>query len=172
MTDMDKIKTAFERNAEALAIRPGIGQGTAVTRVRVQQDMTCEIEDGPWKLVADMAGKHGGNNEGPNPGVYGRAALGSCLAIGYIRWAAKLGVPLTGVEVEVQADYDARGEYAIADIPADYTEIRYVVSIESPAGEEQILQVLDQADAHSSFYDIFARPQKLKREVRINARKI
>jgi len=167
MIDTDKIKTAFERNAEALTLRPGIGQGTAVTRVLVREGMTCEIEDGAWKLVADMAEKHGGNNEGPNPGVYGRAALGSCLAIGYVRWAAKLGVPLSKLEVEVQADYDARGEFAVADIPADYTEIRYVVSIESPAVEEQILQVLDQADAHSSFYDIFARPQKLKRELRI-----
>lgn len=170
MSDSNKIKTAFERNAEALALRPGIGQGTAVTRARVIEGMTCEIEDGPWKLRVDMAEKHGGENKGPNPGVYGRAALGSCLAIGYVRWAAKLGVPLSGVEVEVQADYDARGEYAIVEMPADYSEIRYIVSIESPAPEEQVLKVIEQADAHSSFYDIFNRPQKLVRQVRIKGK--
>jgi len=35
----------------------------------------------------------------PTPGVLGRAALGSCLAIGYMMYAAKTGVPLAGLEV-------------------------------------------------------------------------
>lgn len=167
MTDIDKIKTAFERNAKALTLRPAIGQGTAVTKVRVREGLTCEIEEGPWTLVADMGEKHGGNNAGPNPGVFGRAAFGSCLVMGYVRWAAKLGVPLSNIEVEVETDYDARGEFGIADVPADYTEIRYTVSIESPAPKEHILRVLDTADAHSSYYDVFRRPQKLRREVKI-----
>ncbi|NIV03707.1 MAG: OsmC family peroxiredoxin, partial [Calditrichae bacterium] len=61
--------------------------------------------------------KHGGNNQGPNPGIFGRAALGSCLAIGYMRWAAKLGVPISKIDIEVQTDYDARGEYGVAKVP-------------------------------------------------------
>ncbi|NIR51528.1 OsmC family protein [candidate division KSB1 bacterium] len=168
MTITEKIKTAFERNAKALSLRPAVGRGTAVTKVRVREGLTCDIEDGPWKITADMGEKHGGNNAGPNPGVFGRAAFGSCMAMGYIRWAAKLGVPVSNVEVEVQADYDARGEYGIPDTPVGYEEVRYVVTIESSAPEEEIMHVLDQADVHSPYFEIFKRGvQKLRREVKI-----
>jgi uncharacterized OsmC-like protein len=163
----DKIKTVFERNAKALGLRPTIGQGTAVTKVRVVDGLTCEIEEGPWKLVADMGEKWGGNNTGPNPGVLGRAALGSCLAMSYAMWAAHLGVPLRRIEVEIQADYDTRGHYGVADVPAGYTQVRYLVTIESDAPESEIVSLLDEADAHTSYLDVFARPQPMRREVRV-----
>lgn len=165
MADFEKIKTAFERNAKAITLRPNIGQGTAVTKVHVRDGLTCDIEEGKWKLVADLGEKHGGNDEGPNPGILGRAALGSCLAMGYIRWAAKLGLPISELSVVVEADYDARGEFAVADIPADYSEIRYKVFVQSPAPNEDVIKMIELADAHSSYFDIFTRPQKLKREV-------
>jgi uncharacterized OsmC-like protein len=89
---MANIKTILDRNAKALELRPIIGQGTAVTKVRLTEGLACEIEEGAWNLKADMSEKSGGANTGPNPGVLGRAALGSCLAIGYAMWAARRGV--------------------------------------------------------------------------------
>src|SRR5688500_167166 len=90
----ERIRLTFERNAKALALRPAFGQGTAVTKVRLVDGLACEIEEGPWKLTADMSEKSGGKNSAPNPGIFGRAALGSCLAMGYAQWAARLGVPI------------------------------------------------------------------------------
>jgi hypothetical protein len=52
---MEHIKTAFERNVQTLTLRPSIGQKTYVTKVRVHNGLTCEIEDGPWRLTADLA---------------------------------------------------------------------------------------------------------------------
>jgi len=115
MADPAEIKRAFERNVKAITLRPSVGQGTAITKVRVRNGLTCDIEDGGWKLVADEDKSWAGHAEGPDPGVLGRASLGSCLAIGYALSAAKLGVPVTGIEVEVQADYDARGLLGIDD---------------------------------------------------------
>ena len=166
-----KIKTAFERNEKALSLRPSVGQGTKVTKVRMLQGLRCEIEDGGWKLNADMEEPVGGEGSAPNPGVLGRAALGSCLAIGYTMWAAKLGVPLSAVEVEVQADYDHRGLFGIDDEPADYRQVRYVVTIESDAPEADLLRMMDEADAHSPWATILSRPQDLRREVHIVATK-
>lgn len=162
-----KIKRAFERNAKAVTLRPSVGQGTAVTRVRATDGLTCEIEDGAWKLVADSPEKWGGNDRGPNPGVLGRAALGSCLAIGYMRFAAARGVPIRSLEVEVQADYDARGELGVAEVTPAYTQVRYVVTVESDAPEEEILRVLDEADALSPYVHVFTDPLDVRREVRI-----
>jgi uncharacterized OsmC-like protein len=167
MSKVEAVRMAFERNAKALSLRPSIGRGTAVTRVRVRDGVTCDIEEGPWKLVADLSEKWGGSEQGPNPGVYGRAAFGSCLAIGYIRWAAKLGVPIDALEVEVQADYDSAAEHALTNDPPGYRQVRYVVTAQSPAPEADVLRVLNTADAHSSYLDVFARAQDVHREVRI-----
>jgi uncharacterized OsmC-like protein len=160
-----RISRAFERNARALELRPSVGRGTAVTRVRARRGLTCEIEEGPWKLTADMSEKSGGHNTGPNPGVLGRAALGSCLVIGYVLWASKRGVPLDHLEVEVQADYDSRREHGIGDDPPGYSQVRILVTVESDAPDEDVRRVLEEAEAASSWLDIFRRPVDIKREV-------
>ncbi len=162
-----QLKTVLERNERALQLRPAIGKGTGKTRVRLREGLTCEIEDGPWKLTAGASESSGGANNGPDPGTFGRGALGACLAMGYANWAAKLGVPIQAIEVEVEADYDARGYYGIADLPPGYLEVRYRVNIQSDAPEDAICKVLDEADAHSPWFDIFMRPQNLKRIVQI-----
>ena len=171
MQGEEKVKIAVERNTKALTLRPGLGQGTAVSRVRLVDGLTCEIEDGRWKLTADMGEKSGGNGAGPDPGVLGRGALGSCLAMSYAIWATKLDVPISGIEIEVQADYDARGHYGVADVTPGYTEVRYVVTIESDAPEADIERLLDEADAHTPYHNVFSQPQPLRRELRVVAPK-
>lgn len=170
MAGAEKIKMAFERNVKAVTLRPAAGQGTAVTRVRVRDGLTCDMEDGRWTLIADEDKGWAGNGEGPDPGVFGRAALGSCLAIGYAMWAAKLGVPLSKIEVEVQADYDARGLLGIdPSLPPGWTAMRYIVTVESDAPEADVMRVLDEGDRYSSLLDCFRRPLPITREVRITA---
>jgi len=165
MTDTTQIRTAFERNASAVSRRPAIGQKTYVTTARVRHGLTCDIEDGPWKLTADLTTNCGGNGAGPTPGTLGRAALGSCLAISYMLWAAKLNIPLEHVAVEVHAEADARGLYGVDDVPAGYTSVHYVVSLSSPASQADILRLLDTAEAHSPYMDVFRRAYTLQRSV-------
>jgi uncharacterized OsmC-like protein len=165
----DVIKASLERNVRAVSHRPSVGQGTAKTKVRWRQGLTCDVEDGPWKLVVGMTDRYGGDNAGPNPGVFGRTALGSCLVIGYAMWAARLGVPLRALEVEIQADYDVRGELGIEDaVRPGYQAMRYIVTIESDAPEAEVMAMLDQADRCSSYLDDFANPVPVLREVRLN----
>jgi uncharacterized OsmC-like protein len=168
MIDMEHIKIAFERNVQTLTLRPSIGQKRYVTKVRVRNGLTCDIEDGPWRLTADLAKKGGGNEAGPTPGTFGRAALGSCLAMSYVMWAAKLEIALTWIEVEVQADADARGLYGVDDVTAGYTEVRYIISLASPAPHADIIRLLDTAEAHSPYMDVFRRQQALRRIVHIS----
>src|SRR5882672_5952296 len=114
MENSENLRGILERNVKAVSIRPSIGQGTATTRVRLKPGLECEIEEGAWKLTAGVGEKSGGTNAGPNPGILGRGALGSCLAIGYAMWAARLGVPIESLDVEVEADYDRRGELGVS----------------------------------------------------------
>ena len=169
MERIEQIKTAFERNAKAMAIRPSVGRGTASTKVSLRDGLTCDVVDGPWKLTVDMSAKSGGDGRAPNPGVFGRTALGSCLAICYAAWAAKLGVAFSRLEVEVQADYDSGGYHGLPDVAAGYSQVRYIVAVESDASEADVLRVLDEADAHSPYLDIFTRAIDVRRDVRIAA---
>ena len=172
MQSQDDVRSALERNVKAVTLRPSVGQGTAVTKVRLRDGLACDVEEGAWKFTVGMTQKYGGTNEGPNPGVFGRAALGSCLAIGYSMWAARLNVPVTSLDVEIHADYDVRGELGVEDaVRPGYSAIRYVVTVETDAPEEEVMRMLDTADRHSSWLDDLANPVPVAREVRLTSRR-
>ena len=142
MADPTKIREIAERNAQFLALKPARGHLTGVTTARKVDGLRCEIEEGPWKLAADMPSKAGGEETAPTPGMLGRGALASCLVIGIAMWAARLGVAIDALEVEVQGDFDARGELGVGNVQPGYQEVRYVVSIDSPASEKAVVEFL------------------------------
>lgn len=162
------IKKAFERNAKAIKLRPSVGKSTGKSTIRVRDGTTCEIEGSGWNFTADIGRESGGNNQGPGPGVLERAALGSCLAIGYSIWAAVFEVPIDAIEVEIETHFDARGEFGVNDDPPGFTSVIYRVNIESPAPHEEVLRVLNEADKHSPVLDDFSRAIPIHREIKIN----
>ncbi len=162
-----RIRASVDRIHAALERMDSFGRGTASTRARIREGLTCQVEDGAWSFTADMPSKAGGSAEGPDPGVFGRASLASCLAIGYSLWAAHAGVPITELEVEVQADYDTRAQFGIGDDSPAYRTIRWIVHVQSPAPEAEVREVLDLAEVRSPYLTLFREPQELRREVRI-----
>lgn len=172
MADQITIKTAFKRNRRALEKRPSIGKSTATTKVRVRDGTTCEITASGKKLVCDIGEMEGGNDAGPGPGILERGALGSCLAIGYAQQAAVSDIPIENIEVYVESDFDARGQFGLTEDPPGFKELRYTVSIESPASEEEIRDMIDKADARSPVLDDFRRPIPIKRKINIKSKEI
>jgi uncharacterized OsmC-like protein len=168
LADSKDMKTIIERNIKAIRLRPSVGQGTATTIVRVRDGVTCDIEDGQWKLVADEGSGDGGAGLGPDPGVFGRAALGTCLAMGYVMWAAHMDVPIDSVEVVVEAGYDARGIFGVDEsISPGWTGLRYTVNIASPADEAKVREMIEYADRLSPLLDDFSRPIPVERVLHI-----
>jgi uncharacterized OsmC-like protein len=156
MTNTDRIKRHAEDTARALAVDPAQGQSSGSTKVRLNDALTCEIEDGPWRLTADLPAKVGGGGRGPDPGTFIRGALGSCLAMDIVTWAARLGVPLDGVEVDVRSTLDARGMYGVDDrVPPGYQSVHCRITVESPAPEAAIRRVVRMAEAlNARLYDL------------------
>lgn len=167
MADASSIKTSIERTTKALTLKPSLGQSTGISKVRITNGLSCEIQEGDWKLNADMPSSVGGNNSGPTPGVYGRAAFGSCLAIGYMMKAASMNISINSLEIEVQADYDDGALFGTNDNPPGYLQVKYIVTIESDAPEPSIITMLDEADRHSPYLDVFTRAQDCRRELHI-----
>jgi uncharacterized OsmC-like protein len=161
------IKSSFERVAEHLTLNPERGCNTLVSTTRITNGLTCQTEEGVWKLSADLPSNAGGSDSAPTPGVLGRAALGSCLAMGYMLWASKLEVSIDSLEVEIQADSDDGVLFGVSDAPPGYSEVRYCVRVQSSASEEEIVKVLDAGDRHSPYLDIFTRAIPCQRQVEI-----
>lgn len=165
---MDRLRAAFERCAKALS-RLVPGRSMDISRTRLRHGLTCEVEEGPWRITVDMPVTAGGSGVAPSPGVYGRAALGSCLAVGYMLHAKRLGVPIDGIDIEVRADYDDAAMLGVNDAPPDYLEVHYTVIVDSIASEQDVQRVLDEGDAHSPYVHVFTRAQARRRSVRIVA---
>ena len=167
MDDQNRLRDILERNARAVSLRPSVGQFTGKTKATLKPGLECEISDGAWRFTVGMGEKGGGNNAGPSPGTFGRGALASCLAIGYSMWAARLDVPLTALTVEVEADYDVRGELGASDeVVPGYSKVRYIVTVDSGAPRDDVMRVLDAGDRYSPYRDVFARANDVQRVVR------
>lgn len=167
MADPKKLKEAFERNVKVLELKPSKGRYTTSTKVRLLDGTTCEVEHKHWKFTADVGKQQGGNDEGPGPGILYRASLGSCLAIGYATWAAQMDIQIDHLEVDVEADVDARGNYGIENAEPGYRGMRYTVTIESPASKDEIHEMIKNADDHSPILANFKKPMNIERNVQI-----
>ncbi len=169
MADPQTIKEAFKRNQKMLKLRPSKAKSTATTKVRLFDGTTCEVEHKHWKFKVDIGTSEGGNDAGPGPGILERGALGSCLAIAYSQRAAVLGIPIDKIEVDVESDFDARPMLHLSDNPPGFKAMRYKVYIESPAPEDNIMQLIEEADSHSPVLDDFSRAIPVEREVTIKS---
>jgi len=167
MSSQQEIKAAFERSAKALSLKPSVGLGTGTSKTRIVNGLSCKVTEGEYELAVDMPPGIGGNASAPKPGVYGRAALGSCLAIGYMLYASKMDIVIDELEVEIQTDYNDAALLGVGNVRPGYQEVRYMVTITSDAATEDLTRMLDEADQHSPYLNIFRREQKCVRTVHI-----
>jgi uncharacterized OsmC-like protein len=165
---MQTLKTVLERNQRALELRPALGRISTSTCVRLNEGLVCEVEEGPWRLRVDMSEKSGGQGTAPNPGIYGRAALGSCLAIGYRMLFARHDIAIRSLQVEVQADFDARYEYGMLGRNPGYEQVRCLVAIESDAPTETVRTLIAEANESSSFLNVWQQAQDVRMQIQVN----
>ncbi|HKK44307.1 MAG TPA: OsmC family protein [Balneolaceae bacterium] len=168
MLQNKSIKTSFERNVQAMTLKPEIAQNTKVIKAKYDHEgLACDIEFGSWKLKADMPEKAGGTETGPAPGDYMGTALASCQLISIVLWAAHYDVPVDNVELELQIDKDSRGLYGVGDQPPRWSAMTFNIEIESTAPETEIRKVLDAANAHSPMRDNLEHAFAINRKVTI-----
>jgi uncharacterized OsmC-like protein len=164
-TAADTIRQAWDRMQAVFEKKPALGRGSHVMRARVLEGLQCALQEGDWQFSADMAVEAGGSGQHPTPGVYGRAALASCLAIGYTAWLARAGLSWRSLEVEVQVDYDAGGMVGVPGVNPAYAQIRHTLYIDSDAPQAALRQAIDRAQTCSPYLHIFAEPQPVSGRV-------
>ena len=101
----------------------------------------------------------GGADAAPNPVEVLLAALAGCVTAGIATNADMFGVPIDAMNIELEADVDARGMLGHdKSVRNGVTDIRYTVTIQSPASEEQVRRCKETIDRKSPVRDTLANP--------------
>ena len=167
--DGQRISAALQRLNGTLARRPDFGHHTGSSVTTLGEGLRCETEAHGWTIASDMRPAFGGEGSAPTPTVLLNSALGACLAIGYQLRAAEHGIELTSVRVTVETDSELGGMLRCdASAPPGFTEIRYRVELESPAGTTELERIVDLADRLSPVLDALTRVNRVQRTVSIN----
>lgn len=171
MANQINIKKAFNRCRIALKMFPFLGQKNEKVTVHSGQGLTCEVDCGSLKYNVDMPPQVGGGATAPTPGEYEAGALGSCVSIMVRMWAAKLGVPIKSIKVEVEYEADRRFLFNIGDVSPHWKSLSYNITVVSPASEADVMRVLDLAHRQSHVRGDFEHAFDVKRTVTIKAPK-
>lgn len=156
---MQRIRDAFDRMQHVFAKRPAVAQATATMRARITDGLRCEAREGDWLLSLDMPVEAGGNNSAATPGVHGRAALASCLAMSYSIELARAGIEARSLEVELLVDYDNRGLVGMDNIRPGYLNVQHTLYLECDAPRDAVQPALERAQRNSPYLDVFANAQ-------------
>lgn len=108
---MNSIRESIENAVQYLSEHPEEARYTdSYARASLGESLRVVVE-GPSgeSMVTDMPAGVGGRGEGPSPGWLFRAAVASCVASTIGIEAAREGVVLTELEVEVDSESDDRG---------------------------------------------------------------
>lgn len=165
MSSTQRIREAFDRMHQVFAKRPAVAQASATMRARIVEGLHCEAREGDWLLSLDMPVEAGGTNTGATPGVHGRAALASCLAMGYSIELARAGIEARSVEVELHVDYDNRGLLGLDDIRPGYLDVRHTLYLDTDAPLDIVHPALERAQRNSPYLDIFSNAQPVSGHV-------
>lgn len=147
---LDKIADGVTLNPSAAAVKFGAkNELIGVCEVDVSVRSHTTKVDEPEML--------GGGDVAPNPVEYALLALGSCWAITYRFWSAKLGIAIDSCKVDVEGELDIRGVFGLDDeVRPGYTAVCVDIALsgpESPATYEMLAKTVED---HCPVLDIFA----------------
>ena len=165
MNSTQRIRDAFSRMQHVFSKRPAVAHATATMRARIIDGLHCEAREGDFVLSLDLPVDAGGTDAGATPGVHGRAALASCLAMSYSIELARAGIEARSIEVEVQVDYDNRGLVGMDNIRPGYLSVQHTLYLDADAPLDQLRSALDKAQRNSPYLDIFSNAQPMSGHV-------
>jgi len=112
-----------------------------------------------FTVTVDEPAFMGGVDNAPAPPEMLLSALAGCVTVGIATNAAMFGVPIDAIDIDLEADIDVRGMLGHdKSVRNGITDIRYTVTIQSPASEEQVRRVKETIDRKSVIRDTLANP--------------
>lgn len=112
-----------------------------------------------YTVMVDEPPELGGIDGAPNPVEVLLSALAGCVTAGIATNAQMFGVPIDAIDIDLEADVDARGMLGHdKSVRNGVTDIRYTVTIQSPAPEDKVRRCKETIDRKSPVRDTLANP--------------
>lgn len=141
---------AGEATPHALSASVRAEGRSGVRRIRIRD----------FQVISDSAPDFAGYNLGPSSPELQLGVLGSCLTHVFLIHAARLGVPLESLEVEVRGSIDPRaGQPGFEDVPIYPHNLHYIVHVVSPAPPETIVELHQAVERACPILNLLINPQ-------------
>ena len=178
--DLDGMKEMDRKVRE----NPALGKRTAKLRSTWQRGAKALVEIGTQEILGKVATPPtrrffvtmdapaglGGVDAAPTAAETLLAALAGCITSGIAANAALFNVPIDALSVDLEADIDFRGVLGHdKSVRNGFTDIRYTVTVQSPASEEQVRRCKETIDRKSPVADTLAEPGEDHVDVRAQA---
>ena len=109
-------------------------------------------------LASDEPGGLGGTNQAPNPVEQVAAALGNCLAIGYVAALTSRAIAIESLDITVAGELDLRPFLGIAPGHAGFSRLDVVVAIDAAVDDVTLQAIHEQVVATSPVGNTLASP--------------
>jgi putative redox protein len=160
------------KNAKVMHARlPESAKLTFQSRTSLESGLQCRAVMREHSMVIDEPAGLGGDDAGPNPVEALLSALAACRIITYRFHAARLGIPLDGVEVLMEGDLDLRGFLAEEDsLRPGFQEIRGQVKLTTSASPEQVEKLEAAVNRYCPVRDNLATPTPMKMTLTVSGK--
>jgi uncharacterized OsmC-like protein len=139
--------TADPANAAALFRVHAVGTEGPTSRIRVNKHTFDQDEPAGF----------GGADAAPGPVDYALAGLASCQIVVYKYWAAKEGIAVDDIKVDVDGDFDFRTMFGFdGGGRAGLSDVRVAVRVTGPEAPERYEHLQRLVDEHCPVLDLFS----------------
>ena len=176
--EKELLRSSFTKIAEELKKDRSFNTGVISVHTRLLENVKSEAVVGghgkgyekSHRLISDERELLGGGDEGPAPLEYFISGFNFCLQSTLVYWSTSLDVPIQSMEMKTRAYWNRRGNYIEGD-PA-FTKIAYELSIESPAEESRIRELVDTAERRCVVHSTLKKAVPIESHVTLNGRKL
>jgi uncharacterized OsmC-like protein len=157
---MEGIRTSIESAVEYLSEHPDEARYTdSVATATLEEGLRIRVTGpGGEEIATDMPAAVGGGGSAPSPGWLLRAAAASCAASLVAMEAARAGVRISSLSVDVDSMSDDRGILGMdPDVPAGPLSVRVAVRATTEGGGD-VEQLIRRAVSRCPVVDAVGRP--------------
>jgi len=118
---------------------------------------TSSIRVNRHTFAQDEPAGFGGTDSAPGPVDYALAGLASCQLVVFKYWAAKTGVTIDDLRVDVDADFDFRTMFGFeGGGRPGLSDVRVSVRVSGPEAPERYQELQRLVDEHCPVFDLFS----------------
>lgn len=144
--DLGKFRVVYEEQRE----RPSDNSDGYLLQqraiIRLNEELVKLVERDDYTVYCDDEKFEQQHGKRPSPLQYFIASIGFCMFSQFKRLAAKAGVVLDDLEMDLRMTYDLSGRFSIKDFSAAAQGISYVFIIKSDTPLEKVISVAQAAD--------------------------